>query len=325
MQPAPFSMKLESEYATAQERAGWVGLAVGVVSIAGRDRASWLHKLITADVEHLTVGQGTRAALLDAKGHFVADFALLAEQDSILLLAELEAKDPLLNTLRSYVIRERVQVGDQTGAWSLFALVGAKSDEFAGQAFNQHAPETPYHFARIEINGDDIRLIRSARARIPTTDILVPSGARERVRTRLSTVPELSFEALEILRIEAGLPRWGVDFDSTTLALEIPSFLSVRVDQGCYVGQEVVARLVHRGHVNRSLRGLKFEEPELPPRGALIVDQGKEVGSITSAAVSPKFGAIALGYVRREVSEPGTWLQVGGHLRAQVANLPFQE
>ncbi|MGB8644496.1 MAG: glycine cleavage T C-terminal barrel domain-containing protein, partial [Anaerolineae bacterium] len=128
-----------------------------------------------------------------------------------------------------------------------------------------------------------------------------------------------------VLRVEAGLPRWGVDFDSGTLALEIPDVMSIRVDQGCYVGQEVVARLVHRGHVNRHLVGLRFEGAPLPTLGQSILNADTAVGTITSAVDSPRFGAIALGYVRREVSEPGTVLRVGEALPARVVELPFKE
>ncbi len=325
MKSIRFSTSIDSEYAIALDRVGWAELDIGVIKIAGRDRSSWLHKLITADVEHLAAGQGTHAGLLDPKGHFIADFVALAQEDSILLMAEPGAMDLLVSSLRRYIIREKVQLSNESAAWRLFALVGAESDRIAEESFHRRAPATFYHFTRAELDGGDVQLIRSMRARVPGTDLLLPSSMRQRVLSVLATIPEFSMELMEVLRIEAGLPRWGIDFDSTTLALEIPSILSVRVDQGCYVGQEVVARLVHRGHVNRSLMGLRLEGMDLPPRGALLFYQNKEVGSITSTALSPRFGGIGLGYVRREVSEPGTWLQVGDHLRAQVATLPFEE
>lgn len=318
-------MSIDAEYAIAEEQAGWAELGVRVVNITGRDRSTWLHKLITADVEHLAPGQGTHAALLDPKGHLVADFVVLAQLDSIILMAETDAMDPLLRSLQGYIIREKVQLKDESGAWSLLTLVGAESDTLAEQLVHSPLPPTPYHFARVELGDVDILLIRSTRARLLSTDILLPSAGRERILSALATVPRFSTELLEVLRIEEGLPRWGIDMTSTTLALEIPGVLNVRVDQGCYVGQEVVARLVHRGHVNRKLLGLKFEGMKLPTRGALLSYQDKEVGSITSTALSPRFGAIGLGYVRREASEPGTWLQVGDHFRARVAKLPFEE
>jgi folate-binding protein YgfZ len=143
------------------------------------------------------------------------------------------------------------------------------------------------------------------------------------LRTALASVPYLTSQTLETLRVEAGIPRWGVDFDTTTLALEIPNVLEVRVDQGCYVGQEVVARIVHRGHVNRHLLGLKFDGSECPARSDVIFHDGKEVGSITSSAYSPRFGALGLGYVRREV-EPETVVYVGKNRQARIVNLPFQ-
>src|SRR5262249_27852675 len=141
------------------------------------------------------------------------------------------------------------------------------------------------------------------------------------LREALNGVPEISQDILDTLRIEAGLPRWGVDFDETTLALEIPDVMQIRVDQGCYVGQEVVARIVHRGHVNRHLRGLQFRSDALPACGDAIEFNGAQVGQITSAAHSPFRGNIALGYVRREV-QVGADVQVNG-ATAQVLELPF--
>jgi folate-binding protein YgfZ len=316
--------RMETDYGIALEHAGWAELQVGVIRVAGSDRVQWLHRIVTADVEHLGFGRGTHAALLDAKGHFVADFIALVEQESILLLTEPAPTGHLLDGLRRYIIREKVKLTDGTGEWGLFTLVGKESDRVTARLFSQAAPEPPYSFANAQLVASNVQLIRSQRARLPVTDILFPSDARDHVRKALDTIPEFGNEVLEIMRIEAGLPRWGIDFDSSTLVLEITDVLSVRVDQGCYVGQEVVARLVHRGHVNRKLVGLRFEGDAPPSRGELILDGDKEVGSVTSAAISPRFGTIGLGFVRREVSEIGAVLHLGNHLRVHVVKLPFE-
>jgi tRNA-modifying protein YgfZ len=317
------SAVLESEYQAVVAGAGWRESEPGLLRVTGRDCTQWLHKLITADVEHLAVGQGVRAALLEAKGHFVAEFVALMLQDAILLLVDGETKEALLNNLRHYVFREKVQVGDETGAWRLVTLIGGGSDELTARLLGRRAPDTPYYFALGESNGVQALLVRSVRAPVPAADVLIPAQAWDDLRAVLDSIPALSAATCEVLRIEAGQPRWGVDFDSSTLALEIPKVLSVRVDQGCYVGQEVVARIVHRGHVNRQLVGLKMDGERLPARGDPILSDGSPVGSVTSAAQSPHLGAIALGYVRREVSEPGTTLQVGSDLQAHVVDLPF--
>jgi len=152
---------------------------------------------------------------------------------------------------------------------------------------------------------------------------MIPTAGAGELVAALGELPQLDDETLELLRVEAGLPRRGVDFDETTLALEVPDVTQIRVDQGCYVGQEVVARLVHRGHVNRHLRGLRLSDGYLPQRGQPIQFGDKDVGSVTSAARSPLLGAFALGYVRREV-EPGAAVTVEGH-NATVEELPFAE
>ena len=313
--------ELESQYRAVQDYAGWRELDNGVLGVTGRDRAHWLHKLITADVEHLNAGQGVHGALLDVKGHFVAELVVLVQAESILLLVDPAVQEILLNTLRRYIFREKVQVNDESRAWALFTVVGKESDG----VLPQRAPETLCYFTAAEFDGDAALFIRSLRATVPSTDVLAPASARERLHTAFHLIPNLSAETLDVLRVEAGQPRWGIDFDTTTLAMEIPDVLSVRVDQGCYVGQEVVARIVHRGHVNRHLVGLKVDGNELPARATPILHESQVVGTITSAALSPRLGTIALGYVRREVSNPGTLLQIGDNRHVQVVTLPLSE
>ena len=130
-------MELDTGYTIALEQAGWAELDVGVIRVEGRDRISWLHKIITADIETLGVGQGTHAALLEAKGHFVADFTALVKQDSVLLVAERAATKRLFDSLRRYIIREKVQLNDETGKWGSFALMGKASDDLALRVFRQ--------------------------------------------------------------------------------------------------------------------------------------------------------------------------------------------
>jgi tRNA-modifying protein YgfZ len=321
----PVNKSVVTGYEILLQYAGWAQIDTGVIRAGGRDRARWLHRIVTADLDHLGVGQGTHAALLDAKGHFVADFLALVDQGSILLLTDPTSTAPLLNALRRYIFREKVELTDESDRWALFALVGEGSDALAEELFGGGAPEPLYSFADAEFDSGVARLIRSHRARFPSTDVFPYYATRDRVQKALNSVPEIGPEVLDVLRIEAGIPLWGQDFDASTLALEIPDVLSVRVDQGCYVGQEVVARLVHRGHVNRKLVGLKFEGVEPPLRGQEILDGERGTGTVTSSAFSPRFGLIGLGYVRREVSDAGTILRLKNDLHAEVVKIPFED
>lgn len=317
------------EYAAVIERAGWTTSPMGILRVEGRDRITWLHKLITADVQRLGVGQGTRAALLDAKGHFVAPFVLLGDEDLLELLVEPSAAETLYNALRRYIIREQVHLEDVSAQWCTITILGPQAASVMQETFGRNAsvlslPATNYHWRWGSYGNSQARLVRMLRARVPAFDILLPCDATSALEREWRVLPQLSPDTLETLRVEAGLPRWGVDFDQSTLSLEIPNVIEIRIDQGCYVGQEVVARLVHRGHVNRHLRGLRITDGEPPPQGAHVWCGGTEVGNITSSVWSPLFGPIALGYVRREV-EIGARVTIGARQEwsAEVIELPF--
>lgn len=316
---------LNAEYDNSVNHAVWAQIPTAVIVVEGPDRTKWLHKIITADVENVATGQGVRSALLDAKGHFAADFVMLVEQDSILLLTTPESNLPLLAGLRRYVIRERVQLGDRTQDWKLFSVIGPESDSVIEKAFGSVAPASAYSFARTAATSGASSLVRGSRARVPATEVLSPAAGADKVKAALDSIPEVDARVLEILRIEAGLPEWGADFDSSTLVMEIPGVHQVRVDQGCYVGQEVVARLVHRGHVNRSLVGLKFEGERSIAKGTPLMENDKQVGLVTSSCLSPSLGMIGLGYVRREASEDGSLLRAGDRAYARIARLPFED
>lgn len=312
---------MTNNYETVISNTGWKDIPIGILRIEGPDAQKWLHKIVTADVEHLQTGQGARSALLDAKGHFVADFPLLRDGQVIGAFVDLAARDTLLNTFRRYIIREKVTLTDVSAKWRCVTVIGTQAKTLVERILETPAPDQMYHWVWGHRDEIVARLVRSARARVPAYDIMIPVAGLDDLHEALKDVPEISDELLETLRIEAGLPRWGVDFDSTTLALEIPDVMQIRVDQGCYVGQEVVARITHRGHVNRHLRGLHVQNKTTPTKGQTIQFDGIAVGEITSAAHSPMLGNIALGYVRRHV-EVGAQVQLDGTM-ARVVELPF--
>jgi tRNA-modifying protein YgfZ len=304
-------------YETAISNVAWINLPRGVLHVEGRDATKWLHKIVTANVEKLQAGHGAHSALLDAKGHFVAEFILMRDGDAYNILVEPDAREILYNALRRYIIREKVTLTDVSAQWECFTFIGNESANLAERVFHVQAPNDLYAWSAGDFS---VRVIRTMRARVLAFEVLAPKDAAQRFADALRDVPHLSDELLEILRIEAGLPKWGVDFDNTTLALEIPDVMQIRVDQGCYVGQEVVARIVHRGHVNRYLRGL-MDSDVLFKRGDVIRFENAEVGTVTSAAHSPTLGNIALSYVRREV-EIGAYVQIN-EANARMVELPF--
>lgn len=311
-----------NEYESATRNAGWIQTARGVLRVQGADARKWLHKIVTANIEQLASGAGAHSALLDAKGHFVGDFVLLRDDALYGVLCEPAARENLFNTLKRYILRDQVTLEDVTAQWECIVILGSAAEQSIARMLNARAPQSAYGWTWGEIANTRARIVRSVRARVPSFDVMIPTDAAPFLRDALREAPQISSEMLDTLRIEAGLPEWGVDFDQATLALEIPDVMQIRVDQGCYVGQEVVARIVHRGHVNRNLRGLLIDSAIVPMRGQEIFFEGNQVGVITSTAHSPLRGTIAMGYLRREV-ELDAMVQVND-AKARVVALPFR-
>lgn len=308
-------------YETILSQVAWTETPRGVLRVQGADARKWLHKIVAANAEQLETGRGAYSALLDAKGHFVADFILLRDGDLYGLLCESGARKNLFQSLKRYIIRDKVTFQDVTAEWECIVIVGNAAEQIIERSLNARAPQDAYAWTWGEIADTRARIVRDPRALAPSFDVMVPHKVAHVLRDALQNIPQVSAQQLEMLRVEAGLPKWGVDFDDTTLALEIPDVMQIRVDQGCYIGQEVVARIVHRGHVNRHLRGLKIENDILPARGDVIRFNDAQVGNVTSSAHSPKFGNLALGFVRREV-ELDTMVQIND-ANARVMQLPF--
>jgi folate-binding protein YgfZ len=188
----------------------------------------------------------------------------------------------------------------------------------------------PYHHARLSADGLDLRVVRGVETGEEEYDLWAGRDALARLWERLvaNGAMPVGREAWNVLRVEAGVVWYGVDVDATTLLLEAPLEDVYSLTKGCYIGQEVVARITYRGHVNRKIVGLSFPDSRIPGAGAPVTVDGKEAGRITSTVVSPASGrGIALAFVRREHWEPGTAVLVGGEggtLPAEVAALPFR-
>ena len=177
--------------------------------------------------------------------------------------------------------------------------------------------------------GAEIRIVRTEETGEEGYDLWVPTERLGALwdRLREAGARPVGRDAWDILRVEAGVVRYGADVDASTLLLEAPLADAYSLNKGCYLGQEVVARITYRGHVNRKIVGFRFGDASVPARGAPVLVEGKEVGRITSAVRSPALGvALALGFLRREHFEPGTRVEVrhgDESLAAEVAPLPF--
>ena len=306
-----------------REEVALVDRPVGVVSVSGADAVDLLQGQLTNDVEALEPGQGTYAALLDRKAHVMADCRVLKIADGderLLLVADPACAEALLKHLDTYKIGRDVAVAGEAAAWCLFSLIGPAAQvtiEGAGGG----RPSLGAELTNAAVDLGDVECV--AISTPWGIDLLVPREEREAVRRTLLDAGALpaSEAAAEILRVEAGRPRFGCEITPELMPAEVGIVeRAVNFEKGCYLGQEPVARIHYKGRPNRVLRGLRLSAGT--KRGDSLELDGRPVGEIGTACVSPALGAIALAVVRRE-AEPGAELELGSGGTATVVELPF--
>src|SRR5829696_7122334 len=309
--------ELDAQYRAMREQAGLLARDDrGKLKLTGGEAAEYLQSQITNEVEALEPGRGCYAALLDRKGHVRGDMRVLVLRPNDLWLdAEQAGTETLRRHLQTYKLGRQVELEDVSSGWSIVSLIGPAAAEVAGVA----AP-SPEHAQRFfERAGIELLAVATDLG----LDLLARAEQSARLRSVLldSGAVEVSEEAAEILRVESGRSRFGLDFGAESMPAEA-GIVERAVDfkKGCYIGQEPVARLHYRGKPNRRLGGLRLSAPV--ERGATLRLGDREVGTVGTAVVSPRFGAIALAVVRRE-AEPGDVLQVGeGEAEATVGPSP---
>ena len=325
-----------AEHRAFIETAGVIDLSArGRVCLLGADRLRFLHGQVTNDVNKLEVGQGCYAAIISGKGRMQADLNIFRLQDEVLLDFEPGLTATIIERLEKYIIADDVQVVDVDPHYGLLSVQGPKSAEVVARLeLGEPVPEKPLNFVKVaDATLGDIYVVNHPRLGSAGFDLFVPVAALGAVADKLVLAAKQSggcacgWTAFDAARIEAGVPRFGVDMDETNLPPEAGlEAKAVSYNKGCYIGQEVIARIRTYGQVAKALRGLKLSGG-LPSRGDKLVKDGKEVGYITSALHSPKLNEpIALAYVRKECNQPGSALTVraaAGEIPAVVVALPF--
>ncbi len=294
----------------------------GRLELTGADRQRFLHGLVSCDVKGLSPGSGSYGFFTSGQGKILADFGLLAFDDRLWLDLPPGLESEVAGHLAKYLIADRVEVKGLDSVVPL-ALVGPGLPDRLPEV--ERLPEGEWGHGRAYLGGIEVEISRHPRLGAPgavvwspagevvrLTDILIERGARP-----------VGAEAVEVVRIEAGLPLFGVDFGPENFPQETgQEEAAVSYTKGCYLGQEVVARIHYRGGVQRSLRGLRFTG-ELPERGAVLSFEGREVGSVGSTARSPRFGSIGLAILHKRGAATGTELLLPDSAVAEVVDLPF--
>ena len=274
----------------------------GILELTGADRETFLQGMVSNNVVGLAAGDTRHAALLDTTGHILADLHIHARPDTLVIETDPTCLEVLSATLNKFLIMEDVQIADISSDYAiisvLFGIDGA-----------EHLP---------------VLKLWTSSTSFPVTagiDFWVPVAEKDTVWNELldAGAAPLSAENAEALRVDAGIPKWGAELSPAILLPEAEMTDAVSYTKGCYVGQEIVARLQARGHTNKALRRILLsEDAPVPPIGATIhvpedgPEPGREIGTVTSAAASPSRGgqALALGYVRKEYFDAGTAVSV---------------
>jgi folate-binding protein YgfZ len=297
--------------------------------ISGPKAAELVTGMVTNDVSSLVAGEGQYAAALTPKGKIVADLRIFAQEDALLIDTSAAAASGWKEMVRKYINPRVAPYHDVTSELSDIGVFGRSSRSLVSRVTGIDDREltalAPYSHLTRPFVDTTITVARVPEMDLDGFEIFVPSEAVGVLKTRLHAagVSEGSRETWEIARVESGRPQWGTDMDDSTIPQEanFDELGAISYTKGCYIGQETVARVHFRGHVNRFLRKLRFVTRPAPPIGAELVDEtGKVIGDIRSVALSPRFGGVALGMVRREVL-PGTTLQArwsGGECSVQV-------
>ena len=325
---------------------------VGVVDVSyrsryrltGDDRAKFLHRIISNDVETLSVGQGTYATLLTHRGKIIADLNVYILEDAILIDAAPETAENLFGELDKYIIADDVELVDSTAETGAIAVHGPKSSALVQSVLGMRdltdlperhscvreadaSSEHPIVCVRTDVTGEvGCTLYTATETLASLWNTLMTEGSQFNVQP-------IGWDALESLRIEAGIPRYGMELTDAIIPLEAELEHAIDFEKGCYIGQEIVARMKYRGHPNRLLRGIESDEVLASQddcefrSGARVFNGDKEVGWLTSTTFAPTLGKeVALGYVRIAVTEPGSRVRIeasDGYVDGTVVLLPF--
>ncbi len=289
----------------------------GLLRLSGEDRVRFLNGQATNDVKALTPGRGCATAFVNAKGKMRGDGVILCAGDSLWVECEPDVAPRLAEELERFIIADDVTVENLTTTWGALALAGGAAAGTLGASGVCPTPP-PDLFALAPLDGADLTLgftVAERRAEVSVFHLWAPREKIAKLSTRLRPALEKAggrmgaAAELEILRVEAGLPRFGAEMDATTIPQEDGlETVAISFHKGCYVGQEVISRIKSVGHVNRGLVRLKL--PPAARAGSPLRLGDREVGRLGSAVDSPRFGRIGLALVRQEATAPATVLDL---------------
>jgi tRNA-modifying protein YgfZ len=319
--PADYQATLESATLFEEQHAGRI-------LMRGRDRAALLQRLSTNDIERLRPGQGAQTVLTTPIGRIIDVLTVYVFEQHLLVVTSVGQGPAVFGYLKKNIFfNDQVTLEPAGRSLAQFVLYGPHSTAMLAAASNATITALALHgITTIQIAGADISIARCQDFGAGAHRLFVPGEAQADVRAALQQAgsTELSADSYECLRIEAGLPIVGKELSQEYIPLETGLLEAVSFSKGCYVGQEIIARMESRGRLAKQLRGLRLSEPITDAAPLKLQIDGKDAGDLTSITDSPRYGPIALAYVRTAHADPGTQVAIAQHnVVGAVINLPF--
>ena len=305
--------------------AGLIDLSTsrGWIRVSGSEATMFLNGLITNDVKNLPQNRWMPAAFPTVQGRLIGAVRVIrGSGPEFLIDTETASHEPVLKTISRFTLAGDFKVSDVTAETALLTLQGQGAAEVLQKVFDQAASELPENgVAETTWQNVPVTILRASHTGEDGFDIIIDSSRKAELQQAFEDAgaQPVGEDTFEILRVEAGIARFGLDMDETNVVPETNLDDAVSYTKGCYVGQEIIVRIKHRGHPAKKLTGLRFETDQQIEPGAIILSQeNQEIGRVTSAVISPRLGSIGLGYVRYEHLSEGTHVVVGDGIDAIV-------
>jgi folate-binding protein YgfZ len=291
--------------------------ARGRIRVSGSEATMFLNGLITNDVKNLAQNRWMPAVFPTVQGRLIGAVRVIrGAEPGFLIDTETASHDAVLKTISRFTLAGDFKVADLTSETALLTVQGNQAAEIVEKVTGvSDLPENGV------AEKDGMTIVRATHTGEDGFDVIIDSSRKAELQQALETAgaQPVGEDTFEILRVEAGIARFGQDMDETNVVPETNLDDAVSFTKGCYVGQEIIVRIKHRGHPAKKLTSLRFETDQQVEPGAVILSkENQEIGHVTSAVVSPRLGSIGLGYVRYEHLAEGTQVVVGDGIEAIV-------